>query len=115
MTFGGSLVRNAPSKRVKQECLAKRVKIECLAKRVKKECQERLSSKECQERVSSKSVQQECLAKFVKKECPDGWGGAGAALVDDSASHLRKQERFECYASIQSDCIRVRGFYQVSF
>ena len=40
-------------------------------------------------------------------------GDAGAALVDDSASHLRKQERFECYASIQSDCIRVRGFYQV--
>ena len=63
--------------------------------------------------MSRESVKKDCLAKCVKKECLDGWGGAGAALVDDSASHLRKQERFECYASIQSDCIRVRGFYQV--
>ena len=65
--------------------------------------------------MSRESVKKDCLAKCVKKECLDGWGGAGAALVDDSASHLRKQERFECYASIQSDCVRVRGFYQVSF
>ena len=28
---------------------------------------------------------------------------------------MSKQERFECYASIQSDCIRGRGFYQVIF
>ena len=58
--------------------------------------------------MSSKSVKQKCV-----RCC--GWGGAGAALVDDSASHLRKQERLDCYASIQSDCIRVRGFYQVFF
>ena len=63
--------------------------------------------------MSRESVKKDCLAKCVKKECLDGWGGAGAALVDDSASHLRKQDRFECYASIQSDCLRVRGFYQV--
>ena len=64
--------------------------------------------------MSRESVKKDCLAKCVKKECLDGWGGAGAALVDDSASHLRKQERFECYASIQSDCIRACGFYQDS-
>ena len=57
----------------------------------------------------------DCLAKCVKKECLDGWGGAGAALVDGSASHLRKQERFECYASVQNDRVRVRGFYQVFY
>ena len=69
--------------------------------------------KEYQEKVSRKNVKIECLAKSVKKDCLDDWGGVGAALVDDSASHLRKQECFECYVSIQSDCIRVRGFYQV--
>ena len=86
------------------------------SKNAKQECPVKVSSKsvkqECQARVPSKSVKKDCLAKCVKKECLDGWGGAGAALVDDSASHLRKQERFERYSSIQSDWIRVRGFYQ---
>ena len=99
-------------KSVKQECLER-----VSSKDVKQECPVKASSKsvkqECPARVSRESVKKDCLAKCVKKECLDGWGGAGAALVDDSASHLRKQERFECYASIQSDCIRVRGFYQV--
>ena len=109
-------------KSVEKDCLAKSVKRESVnqecparvsSKSVKRKCQSRLSSKECQERVSSKSVVSRVSSKSVKQECPQGWGGAGAALLDDSASHLRKQERFECYASIQSDCIRVRGFYQV--
>ena len=95
-----------------QECQAR-----VSSKNVKLECPVKVSSKsvkqECQARVSRESVKKDCLAKCVKKECLDGWGGASGALVDDSASHLRKQERFECYASIQSDCIRVRGFYQV--
>ena len=99
-------------KSVKQECLER-----VSSKDVKQECPVKASSKsvkqECPARVSRESVKKDCLAKCVKKECLDGWGGAGAALVDDSASHLRKQERFECYDSIQSDCIRVRGFYQV--
>ena len=46
--------------------------------------------KEYQEKVSRKNVKIECLAKSVKKDCLDDWGGVGAALVDDSASHLRK-------------------------
>ena len=63
-------------------------------KSVQQECPVKVSSKsvkqECQARVPSsrESVKKDCLATCVKKECLDGWGGAGAALVDDSASHL---------------------------
>ena len=103
-------------KSVKQECPA-RVSSKISSKNVLQKCPAKVSSKsvkqECPARVSRESVKKDGLAKCVKKECLDGWGGAGAALVDDSASHLRKQERFECYASVQSDCIRV--FYQVFF
>ena len=110
-----SVLSRVSRKSVKQECPVKIVLSRVSSKSVKQECLAR---------VSSKSVKKECLARVSCQECPARecfqerparrcCSLMTVRVISTKDKYFHFCARFCALCSTSSDCIRVRGFYQV--